>query len=101
MVPWPALGLPGQHAAPRTLHPLLLLVKDMPQAHTLFVCCRPQALGFSRAGAALTRLIVERVFFAVTGGHSKKDLRYTQKPIYLPILNTSNNIWSYLLYGPV
>ena len=31
----------------------------------------------------------------VTGDHSKQDLRYTQKPIHLPIF--TNNIWSYLL----
>ena len=37
--------------------------------------------------------------FSYGGGHSKWDLRYTQKPMYLPVL--TNNIWSYLLWPPV
>ena len=35
----------------------------------------------------------------ITADHSKKDLRYTQKPIYLSIF--TYNIWSYLLCPPV
>ena len=42
---------------------------------------------------------VEKNKTAITGDHSKQDLRYTQKPIYFPIL--TNNIWSYLLWSPV
>ena len=33
------------------------------------------------------------------GGHSKQDLRYTQKPIYFIIF--TNNVWSYLPWSPV
>ena len=35
----------------------------------------------------------------ITGGHSKQDLRYKQKPTYFPIF--TNNIWSYLQWSPV
>ena len=35
----------------------------------------------------------------ITGGHSKYDLRLTQKPLYFAIF--TNNIWSYLLCPPV
>ena len=37
---------------------------------------------------------------AITGDHSKQDLRYTQKKtIYLPTCTINNNIWSYLLWS--
>ena len=35
----------------------------------------------------------------IAGDHSKQDLRYTQRPIYLPVF--TDNIWSYLLWSPL
>ena len=35
----------------------------------------------------------------ITGGHSKKDPRYTQKSIYLHIF--TNNTWPYFLWPPI
>ena len=40
-----------------------------------------------------------RVSYDMTGDHSKQDLRYTQKPIYLPCFTI--NIWSYSRWSPV
>ena len=39
----------------------------------------------------------KRAKHLLQGDHSKKDLRYTQKPI----LFLQNNSWSYLLWSPV